>query len=261
MPNAYEYDEAESRKTERIYLTPEIIRQRAATMEALHLQAGERVVDVGCGPGLLTLEMALAVGKHGCVLGIDNSQPMLSIARTRCEGLDQVRIEDGDATKIKEESDSFDAVGCIQVLLYVTAVRDALAEMRRVLRPGGRIAIIETDWSGTVLNSSNETLTRKIIGAWDLEMPNPRLPAQLGPLLRSQGFDSLQVRAITIINTSFDADGFSAQLMNQFAESARKFGVSDESETTEWLDDLRRLGEEGSYFFCFNRFLFTAVKL
>ena len=261
MPNAYEYDEAESRKTERIYMTPEIIRQRAATMEAIHLQAGERVIDVGCGPGLLTLEMALAVGEKGRVLGIDNSEPMLRLAHTRCEGLDQVRIEGGDVTRIKQENGCFDAVTCIQVLLYVAAVREALAEMRRVLRRGGRIAIMETDWSGTVLNSSNEALTRKIIGSWDLETPNPRLPAQLGPLLSGQGFDSIQVRAIPIINTSFDADGFSAQLLKQFADSAQKFGVSDESETAEWLEDLRRLGEEGAYFFCVNRFLFTAVKL
>lgn len=60
MSKAYEYDEAASRKTERAYQSPEIIRQRVATLEILNLQACERVIDVGCGPGLLAHEMALA---------------------------------------------------------------------------------------------------------------------------------------------------------------------------------------------------------
>lgn len=73
MPKAYEYDEAESRKTERTYQSPEIIQQRVAFMDALNLQAGECAIDVGCGPGLLNFEMALAVGDNGHVIGFDNS--------------------------------------------------------------------------------------------------------------------------------------------------------------------------------------------
>jgi ubiquinone/menaquinone biosynthesis C-methylase UbiE len=55
--------------------------------------------------------------------------------------------------------------------------------MHRVLKPGGRIAIIETDWRGTVLNSFDDSLTRKMLAAWDDAVSSPNLPVKLGPLM------------------------------------------------------------------------------
>lgn len=261
MPKTYEYGEAESRRTERTYQSPEIVRQRVAILDTLNLQVGERVIDVGCGPGLLTQEMALAVGENGRVVGIDTSEAMLDIARRRCEGLDQIRIANGDAITIEEKDDSFDAVACVQVLLYVPSVKDAIAEIYRVLRPGGRLVIMETDWRGTVLNSSDESLTRKIISSWDLDVPSPGLPVRMSPMLRQHGFRAIRVHALPIVSTSYNPDGFSVVMMKQFAECAKKHGIADRLKTDAWLEELKRLDEEMSYFFCVNRFLFSAIKI
>ena len=74
------FDQNASRKLEATYQTPDVIAQRAATLQALALQAGERVVDIGSGPGLLAAEMAAQVGPDGHVIGLDLSDSMLPSA-------------------------------------------------------------------------------------------------------------------------------------------------------------------------------------
>jgi ubiquinone/menaquinone biosynthesis C-methylase UbiE len=255
------YDEAEARETDRIYQTPDVIRQRMRTLDALKLEAGESVLDVGCGTGLLAHDMAALVGAAGCVVGVDISQDMLKLAERRCVGLDQVQFRQAEAEHLPQEADYFDAVASVQVLLYLSDVSSALAEMHRVLKPGGRIAIIETDWRGTVLNSFDDSLTRKMLAAWDDAVSSPNLPVKLGPLLKAQGFSAVGVDAFPIVNTSATPGNFSNGMLDQFAQYAREQGAVSETESKTWLDDLKQKGSDGSFFFCVNRFIFTAVKL
>ncbi|MFQ5974681.1 MAG: methyltransferase domain-containing protein, partial [Alphaproteobacteria bacterium] len=240
-----EYDEQEARKTEQGYLAPEIIRQRMRTLDALGLRAGERVLDVGCGPGLLAYDMALEVGPGGQVVGLDNSSAMLRLAEQRCEHLSQVVLKEGVAENLPEDDRSFDAVACSQVLLYVADVSRAVAEMHRVLKPGGRIAVIETDWRGVVLSASDQDLSRRILAAWDDAVPSPHLPVRMGPLMRKQGFAAIQVEAVPILSTSYAPNNFSMGMAEQIAQIACERGAISEDDATAWLEDLRRLGGEG----------------
>lgn len=83
----FQFDEAVSRRVEAVYLTPDVVSQRREVMKALQLVAGERMLDVGSGPGLLVAEMPAAVGPKGRVCGIDASETMLAMARKRCAGV------------------------------------------------------------------------------------------------------------------------------------------------------------------------------
>ena len=255
-----EYDDKAARAIERSYLSPEIVRQRLRTLEALALRAGEHVLDVGCGPGLLAHDMALQVGTSGRVAGIDKSEAMLRLARQRCAHLSQVELSQGEAANLCADDQSFHALACTQVLLYIPDVRQALSEMRRVLKPGGRIAVVETDWRSAVLNSNEEVLTRKITQGWDDAVPSPNLPVQLGPLLREHDFTAIRVEAIPVLDTSYSPDGFSAGLAKATATSAQERELVSEAQARTWLDDLERLERGGAYFFCVNRFLFSAVR-
>lgn len=255
-----EYDEKAARATERSYLSPEIIRQRLRTLQVLALQAGEHALDVGCGPGLLAHDMALQVGTRGRVVAIDKSEAMLKLARQRCAHLSQVEFSHGQAEHLCTDDQGFHALACTQVLLYVPDVRQALNEMHRVLKPGGRIAVVETDWRSAVLSSNEPALTRKITQGWDDAVPSPNLPVQLGPLLRGVGFTGIHVEAIPVLNTSYSADSFSATMAKSIATSAQERGVVSDAQARTWLDDLERLEQEGAYFFCVNRFLFSAVR-
>jgi arsenite methyltransferase len=72
---------AAARKLEAAYLTPDVVEQRRATLQALALRPGERVLDVGSGPGLLAAEMAEVVGLAGHIIGIDVSDAMLALGQ------------------------------------------------------------------------------------------------------------------------------------------------------------------------------------
>ena len=258
---AITFDAEVSKRTELGYLSPEVARQRLRTLAALGLQAGERVMDVGCGPGLLAQDMALAVGAAGRVTGIDLSSDMLALAQKRCAGLTQVTFDQGTIEKLPAASNSLDAVACVQVLLYVEDVTAALKEIRRVLKPGGRIAVLETDWRGLVINSDDDALLRKIIAGWDSAVANPNLPTRLAPLLRSLGFAAIKTEAIPILSSSYRAESFSGNAVAWLARTAFEQGLISQAELQSWQEDQAQKARENAYFFCINRFLFSAVKL
>jgi arsenite methyltransferase len=131
------YDAEASRLIEATYTTPDVVEQRRAVRQALRLRPGERVIDVGVGPGLLAAEMAAEVGPGGRVCGIDVSEPMLALARARvlAPASAPVELRHADATRLPYPAASFDAAVSTQVLEYVRDVPGALAEIHRV-RPG-----------------------------------------------------------------------------------------------------------------------------
>lgn len=254
------YDKKAAALIERSYQTPEIVNQRLVTLESLALNAGESILDAGCGTGLLLELEAKAVGPAGRAEGVDFSDDMLDVARARCAALAQVKLQQGSVEKLEFESDSFDALSCTQTLLYVKRLQIALAEMYRVLKPGGRIAIVETDWSGAILTSSDQPLTRKIFDAWDKAVVNPNLPKRLKPLLSSLGFGAIRVQAIPVLNASYSEACFSAGMLDNFASTALKQKIISARESEQWLSDIAELAQRDAYLFCVNRFLFSAVK-
>jgi len=133
------FDEAASRRIEVTYSTPDVIEQRRIVRAALALEPGQDVLDIGSGPGFLACEMAEAVGPGGSVRGIDSSDAMLSVARQRKPGTGSAPVEfgPGQATELPFPDGAFDVVTSTQVYEYVQDIPAALAEARRVLRPGG----------------------------------------------------------------------------------------------------------------------------
>lgn len=253
------YDAKQSRATERAYSTPEIAAQRLATLRALALHSGEHVLDVGVGPGLLALDMAQITGENGRVVGIDSADAMVDLACARCAELPQVEIFTGDAQKLEFQDACFDAVVCTQVLLYVPDVIAALAEMRRVLKPGGRVVIIETDWRSLVVNSSLPEITERLIQSWDTVAPSPQLPPVLEPQLRQVGFHGTTVEAFPVLLTDFIPHNYAHTMSHSLASYAVTQGLVSETETRTWLDDLHQKQIDRAFFFCINRFLFKAL--
>nr|CAA6830270.1 MAG: 2-heptaprenyl-1,4-naphthoquinone methyltransferase MenG (EC [uncultured Thiotrichaceae bacterium] len=254
------YDKKAAQGIELSYSTPDIANQRLRTLQTLGINAGERVLDVGCGTGFLTKELAMLVGESGYVLGVDNSADMLDGGRERCAPFPQIELKQAAADALPVADNSFDVVTCTQVLLYVPDLMAVLAELYRVLKPGGRIAIVETDWRGVVINSDDEAMTRQVFGAFSEAVPNPNLPPQLSPLLREQGFHVLRVEPISIINTSMTPANFSVTAVEWMSDIAEKQGSITSEQRQRWLGDLADKAAKGGYFFCVNRFLFSATK-
>jgi SAM-dependent methyltransferase len=80
------FDEEMARQIEALYRIRDAAIRRGLVREKLAAQPGEHILDVGCGPGFYCLELAEEVGEQGTVVGIDSSQPMLTLAERRCEG-------------------------------------------------------------------------------------------------------------------------------------------------------------------------------
>jgi ubiquinone/menaquinone biosynthesis C-methylase UbiE len=254
------YDSKAAARIDQTYQAPEIVNQRLRTLAALGLRRGESILDVGCGTGLLLEQEALAIGASGRAEGVDSSADMLALAQARCENLGQVNLQLGSADNLGFDDAGFDALSCTQVLLYVDQLEQALGEYQRVLKPRGRIAIIETDWGGAILNSGDLKLTQSVFNAWSDEVSNPHLPRRLTPLLRTAGFGAIRVEAIPVVNASYSENSFSAGMLKGFANTAVRLQAITRAQADEWLAELEALAARDEYFFCVNRFLITAVK-
>jgi len=255
------YDKAAAQNIERSYSTPDIARQRLQTLKALALNTGEHVVDVGCGTGFLISEMASVVGETGRLTGVDFSQDMLDVAIKRCESLPQVSLRQGSAIDLPLDDACFDAATCTQTLLYVPDVDRSIAELARVLKIGGRLAIIETDWNGAIVNSADPAMTQKIFQSFQKPIPNPNLPTKLSPMLREHGFGAINIEAIPIVNTGYTSANFSPSVITWASNMAVLEKDISRQEAAAWVADLEVKAERGEYFFCVNRFLFSAVKV
>ncbi|PNY27165.1 methyltransferase [Tolypocladium capitatum] len=112
-----------------------------------HLKAGMRVLDIGCGPGTITVDLAGYV-PGGHVTGLERVGDILAQARGLAEekGVANVDFVEGDANALDYADDSFDVVVCHQVLQHVKDPVGILAEMRRVTKPGGVVAARESDY-------------------------------------------------------------------------------------------------------------------
>ena len=98
------------------------------------------VADLGCGSGILSAELSVFVQQ---VIGVDNSEPMLIAAQQRTEGLSNIDLRKGELTALPIDDGSVDATLCVIVLSYIQDTGASIAEMVRVLKPGGRIVIVD----------------------------------------------------------------------------------------------------------------------
>ena len=241
-----QFDEKQAKQVETTYMTPDIVEQRRATRALLALQPGETVLDIGSGPGFLADEMAAEVGTEGAVHGLDPSEAMLAIARRRETG---VEYAVGDANSLPYDDETFDAVVSTQVYEYVPDMPAALTEARRVLRPGGRLLILDTDWDAVVWHSSDRDRMLRVLEKWNDHLADPYLPRRLPALLRDAGFELASTTIIPILNQGPETATLSHGVMPLIADF-----VSDQG----WKEDLLAMGED--YFFSLNRYVFVAYK-
>src|SRR4051794_3408632 len=102
-----------------MYHRRDVRRRRRLVQEALGVQRGERVLDVGCGSGFYVSELLDQVGPQGAVTGVDGAAAMLALAARRTEGHPNVELHEGDATKLPVPEGVYDAALSVQVLEYV----------------------------------------------------------------------------------------------------------------------------------------------
>ncbi len=187
--------------------------ERTATQQAdfllPHLHEGYRVLDAGCGPGTITLGLAAAV-PHGSVVGID-IQPHLveaASANARNAGVTNATFETASLYALPFPDASFDAAFVHAVLIHLNDPAAAIAELRRVLRPGGVAGVREGDlttraWSPrSAPVDAHFALNLRILGYLG---GRPRAGAELEGLFRAAGFGRIEVSAASMSTGSPEA--------------------------------------------------------
>jgi SAM-dependent methyltransferase len=161
----------------------------------LGLGPGDAVLDVACGPGNFSREFARTVGPDGLVVGIDASPTMLArgVEELRRSGPANVALIRGDATALPFRDASFDATCCFAALHLFAEPFAALDEMRRVLAPGGRIAIMTSVRRQVTPRPIKPALQRASGGMRVFE------PDEITSALRERGFVGIHQRLAGLI--------------------------------------------------------------
>ncbi|MGH2790840.1 MAG: class I SAM-dependent methyltransferase [Actinomycetota bacterium] len=149
-------------------------------LDAAHLQTGERVLDVGCGSGAITIEAARRVQPGGAVLGVDVSPPLLALARERAAaaGADDIEFIEADAQVHRFGDGSFDVVISRNGLMYFDDADAGFANLVLALRPGGRLAFTAPQG----LDRNEWIMVAGAAAAPHIGMPQGIVPGAPGPL-------------------------------------------------------------------------------
>ena len=174
------------------------------SVELLRLRPGQAVIDVGCGHGACVPLLARRVGGTGRVVGIDASQAMVAEARRRYDGSGlPLEFHLGDAQTLPFANASFDAARIDRVLLFVGDPGRALAELIRVTRPSGRIAITEGDLGAQAVDAFDARTTADVMAAVNERSPNGWIGRQLRARLVAAGVQGVELHLVPVLSTSY----------------------------------------------------------
>lgn len=226
---------------------------RAWERHQLQLVDGERLLDVGCGPGEAALALAGDVGCAGEVVGIDTSSAMVQLARDRSNtAAGRVRFSVGDALDLEEADDSFDAGRSERTLQWVADPQRAVDELARVVRPGGRVALVDTDWSTLLLDVGDPSIAARVSGALRTERARPsNVGGRLGDLATAAGLTDVRTAVATQVWHEWDPDASPAPdgcfSMQSLAEDVVDAGHLDRDEVDGFVATIHDAARRGRF--------------
>lgn len=217
-------------------------------IDQLALQPGQRVLELAGGPGDTGFLAAEQVLPGGTLISSDGVEEMLEIARERAAtlGIDNAEFKLLDLGWIDLDTASVDAVICRWGLMFASDPGAALQEMRRVLRPGGRVALAV--WDAAEHNPWVTIPTRALVELGHVEPPDPSAPGmfvladapRLRELLESAGFVDVTVEPIELARVDASVQAY---IDGTFALSQQAAEVRARLSDTQWDEVTARIGE------------------
>jgi ubiquinone/menaquinone biosynthesis C-methylase UbiE len=229
---------------------PAAVRLRARSYEVLRLPPGATVLDVGCGTARAVAELA---GHGARAIGVDPDPTMLAAARGRFPGID---VRAGDAAELPLDDGQAHGYRADKVYHVLPDPHAALAEARRVLVPGGRIALLGQDWDTIVIDSDQPEVTRRIVHARAGTVAHPRIARAYRNLLLDAGFHDVDVEVHTAVFT----DATMLPVLGGHATAAHKTGAVTADEAEHWLGEQARRARDGRLLVAVPMFLAAGTR-
>jgi ubiquinone/menaquinone biosynthesis C-methylase UbiE len=190
---------------DRVQDAPDVRSTRADLLARLGIGPGDNVLDLGCGTGDHTREIAALVAPGGRAAGVDFSASMIGEATRRQEASTApASFQRGDAQDLPFEADTFDACRTERMLCHVPDCEAALREMLRVVRPGGRVGVIDVDCAGTFIDSSDRAITAAFVNTMTDVINNPWIGRTLRRRMSEIGLVDVDVQP-RVIEISYGA--------------------------------------------------------
>ncbi len=235
---------------------------QAALLAPAAVRAGHRVLDFGSGPGFMALALADMVGGSGRVDGVDINARFVADATARAKGRENVSFHQVTGVELPLSDGAVDRVLCKNVLEYVPDVDATLAELRRVLAPGGRMHIIDSDWGFVIVEPWGKENVERYFAAASVAFKEPHIGRKAQGLLVRHGFADVEVHILAFADTQ----GRSLPMirnMRSYIDAALAAGGENAlsgDEADALLAEAERAVGEGTFLFSLPQFLVTGTK-
>ncbi|WSV87305.1 methyltransferase domain-containing protein [Nocardia sp. NBC_01009] len=237
---------------------PGIRRLRTWAHDALALQPGERAVDIGSGSGSEVLAFADAIGPTGTAIGVEPDPHLLAAAERRAaQAGSTAKFHSGDAYGLPFGADSFDAALCERVFQHLTAPIRAANEIARVLRPGGRVVVVDSDWGTAIVHPGNRQVVREVVDTLLSATTNPLSGRLLPGLLTKAGLVIDEIGSHALVQ---DRSVGAGALVNRISAMAVARGVITEAQRDQLIADLEAGAESGDIHLSVTMFAVLAHK-
>jgi ubiquinone/menaquinone biosynthesis C-methylase UbiE len=241
---------------DRIQDAPDVWAARADLLNRLALQPGEAVLDLGCGTGDHSREVAARVAPDGGVVGADFSTTMIAEAtRRQASSTAPATFEQGDAQKLRFSTGTFDACRTERMLCHVPDCEAALREMVRVVRPGGRIGVIDVDTAGVMIDNSDRAITAAFAASMTDTIQNPWIGRTLRRRMGEVGLVDVVVEP-RVMEIGY---GAIEPMIDAHVLLMQQTGL-DSASVEAWKRELEYANLAGTFFMGMTMFLATGRK-
>lgn len=219
-------------------------------LESLDIQPGAKAIDIGCGAVGVLAPLSRLVGKTGEVIGLDRDASLVDAARAYAEqeGLGNVTLVVGDAFATGQPSDYFDVVHARFLLAPVGHAEKLLAEMLRIVRPGGIIALQEPDascWNVSPDNAAWTELKEAIFAAFSAGGSDFDIGRKTFELMLSHGMKKVeQHNAVLAITGEHSYKSLPLQFASSLRERILAGGKFDSASLDRCLAEVRKVAED-----------------
>jgi len=234
------------------------------TYELMNIKPGDQLLDAGCGPGIDTIELARLIDDTGHVYGIDVDKDMLAEANALAEKENlQGRITHqlAEVLKLPFETNQLDACRAerlFQVLPSSTNKEQVLDELLRVVKPGGRIVLADTDWATASVDFGDTAFERRMMGFFAETMrPNAYAGRQFFRMLKQRAANNIEIEVFPMIVTDYGQTPFGDWLCGEAVEKS----IASKDEMMNWKNLLANDNKSGEFYCTVNMVLVSGENI